>query len=202
MFKCNMISYIHELHCSHAHSTDGNAQPVVASSFKFFLIILLFLSLSQISFLFAAGEVLEGVYAAPQNKEESRKNVEQVLQFISSRHIRMPHISARGTSQKIHCFLSLHMFLIFCHCWSYIIFRISYWPYSCKHINITCLHCDKYILLNMHQGNCNHVCDNFISLHIMCNHKKMSNSVHVQVIAEEHMFPFCPQTSSMVIWNP
>ncbi|XP_042288064.1 dixin-like isoform X3 [Thunnus albacares] len=42
-----------------------------------------------------AGEVLEGVYVSPQNKEESRKNVEQVLQFISSRHIRMPHISAR-----------------------------------------------------------------------------------------------------------
>ncbi|XP_034540137.1 dixin-A-like isoform X2 [Notolabrus celidotus] len=42
-----------------------------------------------------AGEVLEGVYITPQNKEESRKNVEQVLQFISSRHIRMPHITAR-----------------------------------------------------------------------------------------------------------
>ncbi|CAN9501312.1 unnamed protein product [Ophioblennius macclurei] len=42
-----------------------------------------------------AGEVLEGVYASPQNKEESRKNVEEVLRFISSRHIRMPHISAR-----------------------------------------------------------------------------------------------------------
>ncbi|XP_029374919.1 dixin-like isoform X3 [Echeneis naucrates] len=42
-----------------------------------------------------AGEVLEGVYETPQNKEESRKNVEQVLQFISSRHIRMPHISSR-----------------------------------------------------------------------------------------------------------
>ncbi|XP_063752239.1 dixin-like isoform X1 [Eleginops maclovinus] len=42
-----------------------------------------------------AGEVLEEVYVAPQNKEESRQNVEQVLQFISSRHIRMPHISAR-----------------------------------------------------------------------------------------------------------
>nr|XP_046266161.1 dixin-like isoform X3 [Scatophagus argus] len=41
-----------------------------------------------------AGEVLEGVYVAPQNKEESRKNVDKVLQFISSRHIRMPHISA------------------------------------------------------------------------------------------------------------
>ncbi|XP_061558040.1 dixin-like isoform X1 [Phycodurus eques] len=42
-----------------------------------------------------AGEVLEGIYVAPQSKEESKKNVEQVLHFISSRHIRMPHISAR-----------------------------------------------------------------------------------------------------------
>ncbi|XP_074528007.1 dixin-A-like isoform X4 [Halichoeres trimaculatus] len=42
-----------------------------------------------------AGEVLEGVYVTPQNKEDSRKNVEQVLHFISSRHIRMPHITAR-----------------------------------------------------------------------------------------------------------
>ncbi|XP_069366105.1 dixin-A isoform X2 [Paralichthys olivaceus] len=42
-----------------------------------------------------AGEVLEGVFVTPQSKDESRKNVEQVLQFISSRNIRMPHISAR-----------------------------------------------------------------------------------------------------------
>ncbi|XP_055082708.1 dixin-like isoform X1 [Periophthalmus magnuspinnatus] len=42
-----------------------------------------------------AGEVLEGVHPVPQNKDESRKNVEKVLQFISSRHIRMPHISAK-----------------------------------------------------------------------------------------------------------
>ncbi|KAM4545590.1 dixin-like isoform 2-T2 [Odontesthes bonariensis] len=42
-----------------------------------------------------AGEVLEGVYVPPQNKEECRKNVEEVLQFISSRHICMPRISAR-----------------------------------------------------------------------------------------------------------
>nr|XP_057942941.1 dixin-like isoform X1 [Doryrhamphus excisus] len=42
-----------------------------------------------------AGELLEGVFVNPQSKDESRKNVEQVLQFISSRHIRMPHISAR-----------------------------------------------------------------------------------------------------------
>ncbi|KAM4620841.1 dixin-like [Polymixia lowei] len=42
-----------------------------------------------------AGEVLEGVSLAPRDREECRKNVEQVLQFISSKHIRMPHISAR-----------------------------------------------------------------------------------------------------------
>ncbi|KAM4546223.1 dixin-like isoform 1-T1 [Fundulus diaphanus] len=42
-----------------------------------------------------AGEVLQGVYVPPLNREESRKNVEEVLQFISSRNIRMPHISAK-----------------------------------------------------------------------------------------------------------
>ncbi|XP_007556730.1 dixin-like isoform X4 [Poecilia formosa] len=42
-----------------------------------------------------AGEVLQGVYTPPLNKEESRKNVEEVLKFISSRNIRMPHISAK-----------------------------------------------------------------------------------------------------------
>ncbi|XP_035999010.1 dixin isoform X2 [Fundulus heteroclitus] len=42
-----------------------------------------------------AGEVLQGVYVPPLDKEESRKNVEEVLQFISSRNIRMPHISAK-----------------------------------------------------------------------------------------------------------
>ncbi|XP_015238311.1 PREDICTED: dixin isoform X2 [Cyprinodon variegatus] len=42
-----------------------------------------------------AGEVLQGVYIPPLNKEESKKNVEEVLQFISSRNIRMPHISAK-----------------------------------------------------------------------------------------------------------
>lgn len=57
-------------------------------------------SISSMSFNLAAGEVLHGVYSAPQNKEESRKNVEQVLQFISSRHIRMPHISAPGKLRK------------------------------------------------------------------------------------------------------
>lgn len=54
--------------------------------------------MSLLKLKFAAGEVLEGVYVAPLNREESKKNVEKVLQFISSRHIRMPHISARGKS--------------------------------------------------------------------------------------------------------
>lgn len=42
-----------------------------------------------------AGEVLEGVHLAPRDREESKQNVERVLQFISSKHIRMPHTSAR-----------------------------------------------------------------------------------------------------------
>ncbi|RVE63831.1 hypothetical protein OJAV_G00140110 [Oryzias javanicus] len=42
-----------------------------------------------------AGVVLDGVFVPPQSKEESRKNVEEVLHFISSRHIHMPHISAK-----------------------------------------------------------------------------------------------------------
>uniref|UniRef100_A0A3B5MPL7 Uncharacterized protein n=1 Tax=Xiphophorus couchianus TaxID=32473 RepID=A0A3B5MPL7_9TELE len=42
-----------------------------------------------------AGEVLQGVYTPSLNKEESRKNVEEVLKFISSRNIRMPRISAK-----------------------------------------------------------------------------------------------------------
>ncbi|XP_032432612.1 dixin-like isoform X5 [Xiphophorus hellerii] len=42
-----------------------------------------------------AGEVLQGVHTPSLNKEESRKNVEEVLKFISSRNIRMPRISAK-----------------------------------------------------------------------------------------------------------
>lgn len=61
-------------------------------------------SFSSMSFKMAAGEALHGVYTAPQNKEESRKNVEQVLQFISSRHIRMPHISAQGKLREKYIF--------------------------------------------------------------------------------------------------
>uniref|UniRef100_A0A096LSF7 DIX domain containing 1 n=1 Tax=Poecilia formosa TaxID=48698 RepID=A0A096LSF7_POEFO len=51
--------------------------------------------LVQLIEIVAAGEVLQGVYTPPLNKEESRKNVEEVLKFISSRNIRMPHISAK-----------------------------------------------------------------------------------------------------------
>ncbi len=76
------------------------------SNFLFFPFF--FLSF-RISLKLAAGEVLEGVFVAPQNKEESRKNVEQVLQFISSRHIRMPHISPRGKTLGGLCFSRCHL---------------------------------------------------------------------------------------------
>lgn len=69
-------------------------------------------SVSQMFIIFAAGEVLEGVYVTPQNKEESRKNVEQVLQFISSRHIRMPHISSRGKSLRNLCYFSFFSIML------------------------------------------------------------------------------------------
>ncbi|KAL0995013.1 hypothetical protein UPYG_G00130620 [Umbra pygmaea] len=42
-----------------------------------------------------AGVVLEGVYEAPQNREESQQNVERVLSFMSSKRIRMPHTFAQ-----------------------------------------------------------------------------------------------------------
>ncbi|CAB1333348.1 unnamed protein product [Coregonus sp. 'balchen'] len=48
-----------------------------------------------------AGEVLEGVYEAPRDREESRENVERVLSFITSRRIRMPHTSARGVGYEV-----------------------------------------------------------------------------------------------------
>lgn len=78
------LSYKHMLVAAIVHSSD------------------LFFSLIQ-----SAGEVLSGVYVPPQNKEESRRNVEQVLQFISSRRIRMPHISARGKESAFSCCLPL-----------------------------------------------------------------------------------------------
>ncbi|KAG9351493.1 hypothetical protein JZ751_022743, partial [Albula glossodonta] len=42
-----------------------------------------------------AGEVLEGIYYEPCDGQQSKENVEKVLQFISSKRIRMPQTSAR-----------------------------------------------------------------------------------------------------------
>ncbi|KAG7483549.1 hypothetical protein MATL_G00039620 [Megalops atlanticus] len=42
-----------------------------------------------------AGEVLEGIHYIPRDVQESRENVEKVLQFVSSKRIRMPQTSAR-----------------------------------------------------------------------------------------------------------
>ncbi|XP_035289894.1 dixin-A isoform X2 [Anguilla anguilla] len=42
-----------------------------------------------------AGELLEGIHYEPRDGQESRENVEKVLQFVSSKRIRMPQTSAR-----------------------------------------------------------------------------------------------------------
>ncbi|KAJ8267081.1 hypothetical protein GJAV_G00138120 [Gymnothorax javanicus] len=42
-----------------------------------------------------AGELLEGIHYEPRDVQESRENVEKVLQFMTSKRIRMPLTSAR-----------------------------------------------------------------------------------------------------------
>uniref|UniRef100_W5KFE8 Dixin n=1 Tax=Astyanax mexicanus TaxID=7994 RepID=W5KFE8_ASTMX len=42
-----------------------------------------------------AGELLEGIHYSPRDNQEKKENVEKVLQFVSSKKIRMPQTSAR-----------------------------------------------------------------------------------------------------------
>uniref|UniRef100_A0A8C1QQ98 Dixin n=1 Tax=Cyprinus carpio TaxID=7962 RepID=A0A8C1QQ98_CYPCA len=42
-----------------------------------------------------AGELLDGIHYVPHNDQERKQNVEKVLQFVSSKRIRMPQTSAR-----------------------------------------------------------------------------------------------------------
>ncbi|XP_066501504.1 dixin isoform X2 [Hoplias malabaricus] len=42
-----------------------------------------------------AGELLEGIHYSPRDNQEKKENVEKVLQFVSSKRIRMPQTSAR-----------------------------------------------------------------------------------------------------------
>ncbi|TRY87400.1 hypothetical protein DNTS_013886, partial [Danionella cerebrum] len=42
-----------------------------------------------------AGELLEGIHYVPRDDQEKKQNVEKVLQFVSSKRIRMPQTSAR-----------------------------------------------------------------------------------------------------------
>ncbi|KAA0720106.1 Dixin Coiled-coil protein DIX1 [Triplophysa tibetana] len=42
-----------------------------------------------------AGELLDGIHYVPQNDQEKKQNVEQVLLFVSSKRIRMPQTSAK-----------------------------------------------------------------------------------------------------------
>lgn len=49
-----------------------------------------------VAFSSSAGELLEGIHYVPHDHQEKRQNVEKVLQFMSSKRIRMPQTSARG----------------------------------------------------------------------------------------------------------
>ncbi|XP_043077479.1 dixin-A isoform X1 [Puntigrus tetrazona] len=42
-----------------------------------------------------AGELLDGIHYVPRDDQEKKQNVEKVLQFVSSKRIRMPQTSAR-----------------------------------------------------------------------------------------------------------
>ncbi|XP_073680081.1 dixin-like [Garra rufa] len=42
-----------------------------------------------------AGELLDGIHYVPRDDQERKQNVEKVLQFVSSKRIRMPQTSAR-----------------------------------------------------------------------------------------------------------
>lgn len=50
--------------------------------------------------IWQAGELLDGIHYVPQDDQEKKQNVEKVLQFVSSKRIRMPQTSARGGLQS------------------------------------------------------------------------------------------------------
>lgn len=49
-----------------------------------------------VSYILQAGELLDGIHYEPRNDQEKKQNVEKVLQFVSSKRIRMPQTSAKG----------------------------------------------------------------------------------------------------------
>jgi len=51
-------------------------------------------------FIWQAGELLDGIHYVPRDDQEKKQNVEKVLQFVSSKRIRMPQTSARGELQS------------------------------------------------------------------------------------------------------
>ncbi len=51
-------------------------------------------------YIWQAGELLDGIHYVPRDDQERKQNVEKVLQFVSSKRIRMPQTSARGELQS------------------------------------------------------------------------------------------------------
>lgn len=58
------------------------------------------LVLRCVLFIWLAGELLDGIHYVPRDDQEKKQNVEKVLQFVSSKRIRMPQTSARGELQS------------------------------------------------------------------------------------------------------
>ena len=54
--------------------------------------------LNNFVLLLLAEEAVTGVHAVPSNYAQMKENVERVLHFMSSKRIRMHHVSAKGNN--------------------------------------------------------------------------------------------------------
>ena len=79
----------HQRSASLAFVNSPHKRPVTWKMFPF----------DDVIMIFAAGESLD-ICSAPSNSEQMRHNVEQVLQFMARRRIRMHHTTANGKWQN------------------------------------------------------------------------------------------------------
>lgn len=58
----------------------------------------------NIAAFFSAGESLARADYTPQTSTAMKENVERVLQFMTTKRIRMHHTSAKGENQRVKLF--------------------------------------------------------------------------------------------------
>lgn len=58
-------------------------------------------ALETLLFSLTAGEKLSGIHQQPNNTQEMKDNVEQVLQFMASKKIRMHQTTAKGRRSSV-----------------------------------------------------------------------------------------------------